>query len=252
MENQQLSPFVVIPARNIPISLDDDNETSSPEPPARQLRKRLPIQQAPYSIERIRARKAGIPTEVDSKVLKLQREQTFSERYNYEEQDDGFVVHDSDENPFGNTFDEPEMDEEISSHESPGPENSSVGSFNETDKHSAQYVPSPPITRCLHENKKSTRLETPLSSVDDLLFNKYMPLYSNHESSESDSSSVESFNEMENYSIQSISSPLITRCLHENKKDTPFDRLLRTNLQWAKETPVPSIDDPLFKKYTPL
>ncbi|RIB16396.1 hypothetical protein C2G38_2143117, partial [Gigaspora rosea] len=169
--------------RNIPIQLDDDDETSSPEPPARQLRKRLPIQQAPYSIEKIRAKNAGIPTEVDSKVLKWEGEQNFNERYNYEEQDDGFIVHDSDENSFSNTFDNPQ-----------------VRAVSDSENEETLY---------------DTNMRSSLNSVDHY-----------------------------------------AKSVQRNKKkpcgDTPFDRLLKTNLQWAKETLVPSIDDPLFKKYTPI
>ncbi|RHZ77348.1 hypothetical protein Glove_180g139 [Diversispora epigaea] len=73
-----------------------DEDLSSPTP--HRLRKRLPIQQAPYSIERIRARKAGIPTEIDEKVLRKERElENDKQRYNYEVQEDGFVVRNSDE-----------------------------------------------------------------------------------------------------------------------------------------------------------
>ncbi|CAG8766265.1 5916_t:CDS:2, partial [Dentiscutata erythropus] len=222
--------------------LDDGDETSSPEPPARQLRKRLPIQQAPYSIERIRARNAGIPTEVDSKVLKFEREQNFNERYNYEEQDDGFIVHDSDES---NTFDNSQVWASDSENEATLHDTNIRDSLNSVDNFNERYN---------YEEQDDGFIE---HDSDEGSFSNTFDNSQVWATSDSENEATLYDTNIRDYIRDSLNSvDNYAKSVQRNKKkprgDTPFDRLLKTNLQWAKETPVPSIDDPLFKKYTPI
>ncbi|CAG8586054.1 18930_t:CDS:2 [Acaulospora morrowiae] len=296
-----------------PAETDDENVQSLP--PSRQLRKRNPIQQAPYSIERIRARNAGIPIEVDEKVLRRERESGFDkERYNYEAQEDGFVVCDSDEE--GRGFDTPDSTDESSpafnkrptvsrealvtsdSENEPAPRNMHKRTLISLDGSNARrQIKRPRVEKnrehFIHPDSiDATTIDFTESegSIDEYLneLDNSQPTHfsdsptvtieteeqSDYLSEASNFTDVSIIDECEKVDrsisnhymcnsyrqtalpftrLSPITSPLssVRRVNESRKKETSsFDRRLKINLQWAKESSVPSVDNPLFKEYT--
>ncbi|CAG8432719.1 5701_t:CDS:2 [Diversispora eburnea] len=192
--------------------LSDEGVSSST---THRLRKRLPIQQAPYSIERIRARKAGIPTEIDEKVLRKERElENDKQRYNYELQEDGFVVRNSDEEQEESYSIDNNLPKTVLNKRQRY-EVSSIGSIHSDDEPISQDKPKSPSSRKKPRTEVKRQkqfinpdLIKPDNVVVEIICKRFNESIEPTEPTEFDEdSNNESFVEMDNSkSIQSISS----------------------------------------------